>query len=235
MDHTVRTFDADLSELARKVVQMGRSVKQQIENATAAVRRHDAALAEQVAAADSGVDAQQREIEGLAVTIIARRQPVAVDLRELVGVMRMAGDLERIGDYAKNVAKRVAALNNNFRIDAVMPQLELMVQQVLHQLDSVLESYERRDVNKALEVWRRDQDIDALNSSLFRTLLTHMMEDPRSISSCTHLLFCAKHIERIGDHITNIAEAIYYIVEGHEVEEERPKADTISKDMVRSA
>ena len=160
---------------------------------------------------------------------------MAVELRELVGAMRMAGDLERIGDYAKNIAKRVAALNNNFRIDAVMPQFDLMVQQAIHQLDSVLESYERRDVNKALEVWRRDQDIDALNSSLFRTLLTHMMEDPRSISSCTHLLFCAKHIERIGDHITNIAEAIYYIVEGHEVEEERPKADTTSKDVVRSA
>jgi len=216
-------------------VQMGRLVKQQVENASAAMRRHDVALAEQVAAADSGVDARQREIEGLAVAIIARRQPVAVDLRELVGVMRMTSDPERIGDYAKNIARRVAALNNNFRIDAVMPQLELMVQQVIHQLDSVLESYERRDVNKALEVWRRDQDIDALNSSLFRTLLTHMMEDPRSISSCTHLLFCAKHFERIGDHITNIAEAIYYIVEGHEVEEERPKADTTSRDIVRSS
>jgi len=235
MDHTVKTFDVDLGELAGKVVQMGRLVKQQIENASAAMRRHDVALAEQVAAADSGVDALQREIEGLAVAIIARRQPVAVDLRELVGVMRMTSDLERIGDYAKNIARRVAALNNNFRIDAVMPQLELMVQQVIHQLDSVLESYERRDVNKALEVWRRDQDIDALNSSLFRTLLTHMMEDPRSISSCTHLLFCAKHFERIGDHITNIAEAIYYIVEGHEVEEERPKADTTSRDIVRSS
>ena len=139
--------------------------------------------------------------------------------------MRMTGDLERIGDYAKNIAKRVAALNNNFRIDGVMPQLELMVQQVINQLSSVLESYERRDVSKALEVWRKDQDIDALTDSLFRTLLTHMMEDPRSISSCTHLLFCARNIERMGDHITNIAEAIYYIVEGHEVEEQPPKAD----------
>ena len=234
MDHTIRTFDTDLGEVTRKVLEMGRLIKQQIEKATEAMHRHDVVLAEQVAAADSQVDAQQREIEGLAVTIIARRQPVAVDLRELVGAMRMTIDLERVGDYAKNIAKRVAALNNNFRIDAVMPQLELMVQQVIHQLDSALESYERRDVSKALEVWRKDQDIDALNSSLFRTLLTHMMEDPRSISSCTHLLFCAKNVERMGDHITNIAEAIYYIVEGHEVEEERPKADTTSSEMIRS-
>ena len=212
---------------------MGRLVKQQIEDATEAMRRHDIAFAEQVAAADRRLDAAQRKIEDLAVTTIARRQPVAVDLRELVGAMRMSVDLERIGDFAKNIAKRVAALSNNFHIDGVMPQLELMVQQVINQLSCVLESYERRDVSKALEVWRKDQDIDALNNSLFRTLLTHMMEDPRSISSCTHLLFCAKNIERMGDHITNIAEAIYYIVEGHEVEEERPKADTTSKDVVR--
>ena len=232
MDHTVKAFDVDLGELARKVVQMGCLVKQQIQDATAALRRHDVALAEQVAAADSGLDAQQHEIENVVVTMIARRQPVAVDLRELVGAMRMIADLERIGDYAKNIARRVAVLNNNFRIDAVMPQLELTVQQVIHQLSSVLESYERRDASKALEVWRKDQDIDALNSSLFRTLLTHMMEDPRSISCCTHLLFCARNIEQMGDHIRNIAEAIYYIAEGHEIEGERPKLDTVSKDIV---
>ena len=178
MDHTIRAFDVDLSELARKVVEMGRLVKQQIEDATEAMRRHDIAFAEQVAAADRRLDAAQRKIEDLAVTTIARRQPVAVDLRELVGAMRMSADLERIGDFAKNIAKRVAALSNNFHIDGVMPQLELMVQQVINQLSCVLESYERRDVSKALEVWRKDQDIDALNNSLFRTLLTHMMEDP---------------------------------------------------------
>jgi phosphate transport system protein len=225
MNHTIRVFDVDLGELARKIVEMGRLVKQQIEDATAAMLRHDVAFAEQVAVADSRLDALQREIEDLAVATIARRQPVAVDLREIVGAMRMSGDLERIGDYAKNIAKRVGALNNNFRIDGVMPQIELMVQQVINQLSSVLESYERRDASKALEVWRKDQDIDALTNSLFRTLLTHMMEDPRSISSCTHLLFCARNFERMGDHIASIAEAIYYLVEGHEIEEQRPKAD----------
>lgn len=233
MDHTTRAFDVDLHELGRKVVEMGRLVKQQIEDATRAMLRRDAASAERVIAADSRLDALQREIEGMAVTTIARRQPVAVDLRDLIGAIRMVNDLERIGDLAKNIAKRVAALTTDFRINGAMPQFELMAQQVVSQLTSVLHSYEHRDVSEALEVWRKDQDIDALNNSLFRTLLTHMMEDPRNISSCTHLLFCAKNIERIGDHITNIAEAIYYIVEGREIEEERPKADTTSKDILR--
>ena len=234
MDHTSRAFDVDLHGLERKVLEMGRLVKQQIEDATGALLRRDVAFAEQVAAADRQLDALQHEIEGLAVTTIARRQPVAVDLRELIGAMRMVNDLERIGDFAKNIAKRVAALIDDFRINGVMPQFELMTQQVVGQLTSVLESYERRDVGKALQVWRKDQDIDALNNSLFRTLLTHMMEHPRNISSGIHLLICAKNIERMGDHITNIAEAIYYLVEGHEIEEERPKADTTSKDVLRS-
>lgn len=226
MDHTTRAFDADLHELGRKVVEMGDLVRRQIEDATGAMLRHDVAFAERVAVADSRLDALQREIEGLAVTTIARRQPVAVDLRGLIGAIRMVNDLERIGDLAKNIAKRVAALTNEFRINGVMPQFELMARQVISQLTSVMESYERCDVSEALEVWRKDRDIDALNNSLFRTLLTHMMEDPRNISSCIHLLFCAKNIERMGDHITNIAEAIYYIMKGHEIEAERPKADT---------
>jgi len=229
MDHTTRAFDVDLQEIARKVVEMGRLAKQQIEGANCALLRRDIEFAERVAAADSPLDMLHREIEAFAVTTIARRQPVAVDLRELVGAMRIAIDLERVGDFAKNIAKRVAALTRDFRIDGVMPQLDVMSQQVVGQLISVLQSYETRDSSKALEVWRKDRDIDALNNSLFRSLLTHMMEDPRNISSCTHLLFCSKNIERIGDHITNIAEAVYFIVEGHELEEERPKADTTTE------
>ena len=229
MDHTTRAFDVDLQEIARKVVEMGCLAKQQIEGATCALLQRDIEFAERVAAADSRLDMLYREIEAFAVTTIARRQPVAVDLRELVGAMRMAIDLERVGDFAKNIAKRVAALTRDFRIDGVMPQLDVMSQQVVGQLISVLQSYETRDSSEALEVWRKDRDIDALNNSLFRSLLTHMMEDPRNISSCTHLLFCSKNIERIGDHITNIAEAVYFIVEGHELEEERPKADTTTE------
>ena len=229
MDHTTRAFDVDLQQIAHKVVEMARLTKQQIEDASSALLRRDIEFAERVAAADSQLDTLHREIEDLAVTTIARRQPVAVDLRELVGAMRIAIDLERIGDFAKNIAKRVAALTRDFRIDGVMPQLNVMSQQVVGQLISVLQSYETRDSSEALEVWRKDRDIDALNNSLFRSLLTHMMEDPRNISSCTHLLFCSKNIERIGDHITNIAEAVYFIVEGHELEEERPKADTTTE------
>ena len=229
MDHTTRAFDVDLQEIARKVVEMGCLAKRQIEGASCALLARDIEFAERVAAADSRLDMLHREIEAFAVTTIARRQPVAVDLRELVGAMRIAIDLERIGDFAKNIAKRVAALTRDFRIDGVMPQLDVMSQQVVGQLISVLQSYESRNSSKALEVWRKDRDIDALNNSLFRSLLTHMMEDPRNISSCTHLLFCSKNIERIGDHITNIAEAVYFIVEGHELEEERPKADTTTE------
>jgi len=188
MDHTTRAFDVDLQQIAHKVVEMARLTKQQIEDASSALLRRDIEFAERVAAADSQLDTLHREIEDLAVTTIARRQPVAVDLRELVGAMRMAIDLERVGDFAKNIAKRVAALTKDFRIDGVMPQLDVMSQQVVDQLVSVLQSYESRDASKALEVWRKDRDIDALNNSLFRSLLTHMMEDPRNISSCTHLL-----------------------------------------------
>jgi len=229
MDHTTRAFDVDLQEIARKVVEMGCLAKQQIEGASCALLARDIEFAERVAAADSRLDMLHREIEAFAVTTIARRQPVAVDLRELVGAMRIAIDLERVGDFAKNIAKRVAALTRDFRIDGVMPQLDVMSQQVVGQLISVLQSYETRDSSEALEVWRKDRDIDALNNSLFRSLLTHMIEDPRNISTCTHLLFCSKNIERIGDHITNIAEAVYFIVEGHELEEERPKADTTTE------
>ncbi len=233
MDHTTRAFDVDLREIERKVVEMGNLVKQQIEGAVEALLTRDVAFAERLVAADVRLDALQREVESMAVTTIARRQPVAIDLREIIGAIRMVNDLERIGDFAKNIAKRITALMNDFRIDGIMPQFGLMAQQVTDQLTSVLESYEQRDSGKALEVWRKDRDIDALNNSLFRALLTHMMEDPRNISSCTHLLFCAKNIERMGDHITNIAEAVYYIVEGREVEEERPKADTTSKDALQ--
>ena len=231
MDHTTRAFDADLQEIARKVMEMGRLAKQQIEDAASALLRRDTEFAERVAAADSRLNMLQREIESLAVTTIARRKPVAVDLRELVGAMRMAGDLERVGDFAKNIAKRVTALTKDFRIDGVIPQLDSMTRRVVDQLIAVLQSYERHDAGQALEVWRKDQDIDALNSSLFRTLLTHMMEDPRNISSCTHLLFCSRNIERMGDHITNVAEAVHYIVEGHEIEETRPKADAVGSEL----
>jgi phosphate transport system protein len=233
-EHTMRAFDAELQELARKIGEMGLLDKQQIADATEALLKRDTALAKRVIAGDDQVDALQREIEEKAVVVIARRQPMAVDLRELVGALRISNDLERIGDLAENVAKRVILSADEFRINDVMLQLQRMVQLVLEQLTRVLESYDRHDVAQALEVWRRDQEIDALNTSLFRELLTYMMENPRNITVGTHLLFCAKNIERMGDHATNIAETVYYIVHGRPLSEERPKADFTAKETLLS-
>ena len=232
IEHTTLAFDAELRELASKIKEMGRLDEKQITDAVEALAKRDIALAKRVIATDDRVDALQREIEEKAIIAIARRQPMAVDLREIVGALRISNDLERIGDLAENVAKRVVLLTEEFRINDVALQLQRMVQLVLDQLMRVLESYDRRDVAEALEVWRKDQEIDALNNSLFRELLTYMMENPRNITFCTHLLFCAKNIERMGDHATNIAEIVYYIVQGRPLLDERPKADLTSQQML---
>src|SRR2546430_6320727 len=226
-EHTAKAFDADLQELARKVAEMGGLAEKEIADAVDALAKRDTALAQRVMAADVTTDTLQREIEERAILTIARRQPMAVDLREIVGALRVSNDLERIGDLAKNIAKRVIALGNEFHPHKVMRGVEHMTDLVLNQLKDVLDAYARRDVSKALAVWRGDEEIDAVNNSLFRELLTYMMEDPRNITFCTHLLFCAKNIERIGDHATNIAETVYYIVQGVPLEGERPKGSAL--------
>jgi phosphate transport system protein len=228
IEHTTRAFDADLSALARKIGEMGRLDEKQIKDAAEALEKRDGALARLVIQADDQADALQREIEEKAVATIARRQPVAVDLREIVGALRISNDLERIGDLAENIAKRVLLLGDAFPPNTIVLQLDRMVELVLGQLGQVLNSYEHRDVAAALEVWRKDEEVDALHTSIFRELLTYMMENPRNIAFCTHALFCSKNIERMGDHTTNIAETIYYIVEGKPVSETRPKADMTS-------
>ena len=233
VDHTIRAFDTDLQQLAGKVAEMGRLDGEQIADAITSLLERDTALAEQVIATDDRVDDLQREIEEKAVATIARRQPMAIDLREIVGTLRISNDLERIGDLAENIAKRVLLLlPKEFRLNAVAVQLQHMANLVRDQLARVLRSYEQRDAVLALDVWRKDQEIDALNSSLFRELLTYMMEDPRNITFCSHMLFCAKNVERAGDHATNIAETVYYIVEGHQLTEKRPKADVTSRKPV---
>jgi phosphate transport system protein len=232
VEHTMRAFDSDLQELAKKILDMGQSDDEQIANAMDALSKRDAALARSVIAADDLIDAQQHAIEEEAVATIARRQPMAVDLREIVGALRISNDLERIGDLAENIAKRVLLLTGALRIEEVMLQLQRMAQLARAQLEQVLQSYQHLDVALALEVWRKDREIDALDNSLFRELLTYMMEDPRNITFCAHMLFCAKNIERMGDHTTNIAETVYYIVEGRAVPEERPKADLTSKERI---
>ena len=231
VEHTIHAFDVDLQELARKIAEMGGLAEKQIMGAIEALAKHDITLAKQIIVADDQVDAQQRDIEGRAVVAIARRQPMAVDLREIVGALRVSNDLERIGDLAENIAKRVILTDELPSNEAIL-QLDRMVKLVLVQLRRVLHSYAQRDLAEALDVWHRDMEVDAMNSSLFRELLTYMMENPRNITFCTHLLFCAKNIERMGDHVTNIAESVYYIVQGRPLSEERPKGDITSKRML---
>lgn len=225
-DHTHKAFDTDLQDLARMVAEMGGLTEKQIADSVDALSKRDSALAQRVSAADANINALQRDIEEKAVLTIARRQPMAVDLRELVGALRIANDLERVGDLAKNIAKRVIALNGEFPPPKLIRGVEHMTDLVLRQLKLVLDSYARRDVDKAMTVWRSDEEIDAVCTSVFRELLTYMMEDPRNITFCIHLMFCAKNVERMGDHATNIAESVYYIIEGRQLGDERPKGDT---------
>ena len=230
--HTARAFDIDLQDLARLVAEMGGLAEKQIGESVDALNSHDLALAQRVIALDDKIDMLQREIEEKAILTIARRQPMAVDLRDIVGSLRVSNDLERIGDLAKNIAKRVGALDDDIELTKVLRGVEHMADLVLSQIKDVLDAYTRRDVEKALAVWRGDEEVDAVNNSLFRELLTYMMEDPRNISLCIHLLFCAKNIERMGDHATNIAETVYYIVEGRPLADERPKGDTTASATV---
>jgi phosphate transport system protein len=223
--HTLKAFDVDLEELARMVAEMGGLAEKQIADAVVALAKRDVDLAQRVIALDPSIDALQRAIEERAILTIARRQPMAVDLRNIVGSLRVSNDLERIGDLAKNIAKRVLVLDGDLAFNQVIRGVEQMTKLVLGQLKQVLDAYAGHDVAKALEVWRRDEEIDAVNNSLFRELLTYMMEDPRNITFCTHLLFCTKNIERMGDHATNIAETVHYMVEGYPLADERPKGD----------
>ena len=224
--HTVKAFDHELQELSRMIAEMGGMAEKQVGEAVDALVRRDSPLAQRVAAADASIDTLQRELEEKAVLTIARRQPMAGDLREVVGTLRIAGDLERIGDLAKNIAKRVLALNTEFPPPKLIRGVERMTDLLLTQLNHVLNAYARRSDDEALAVWRADEEIDAMCTSVFRELLTYMMEDPRNISFCIHLLFCAKNIERMGDHATNIAETVHYIIEGRPIADQRPKGDT---------
>jgi phosphate transport system protein len=225
-EHTARVFDTDLIKLTQMVAQMGGLAQKQITDSIDALSRRDVVLARQVIAADTGVDALQQQIEEKAVATIALRQPMAIDLRALVAMLRIANDLERVGDLAKNIGKRVIAVSGDNSQRSLMRGLKHMAALVVAQLAAVLDSFVDRNPSKALHVWRADKEVDALYVSLFRELLTYSMEDPGTISMCIHHLFCAKNIERIGDHATNIAEAVHYMVEGHAIAGERPKGDT---------
>jgi phosphate transport system protein len=231
-DHIVHSFDKDLEDLRRAIAEMGGVAEKMLADATTALVRRDQALAQSVIAADPRLDTLQREIEEKAVLTIARRQPMASDLREVISAIRISGDIERIGDLAKNIAKRVLAISGQFQPQKIVLGVQNMSELVQEQLKDVLDAYSQQNVEEALDVWRRDGSIDALYTSLFRELLTYMMEDPRNISFCTHLLFAAKNVERIGDHTTNIAETIHYLVRGEVIATERPKDDRSSFETV---
>jgi phosphate transport system protein len=225
VDHTAKAFDTDLQEITRKVAEMGGLVEQQIADAVQALIGRDLEMGERVIAMDPQIDNLQREIEEKAILTIARRQPMAVDLREVVGAMRVCNDLERIGDHAKHLGKRVVALDGDFYPQKLIRGVEHMAELVSTLLKQVLDAYASRDLAAALAVWKGDEEVDSMCTSLFRELFTYMMEDPRNITFCMHLMFCAKDIERMGDHATNIAETVYYMIEGRQITDQRPKGD----------
>ena len=232
MEHTISAFDAELRSLAGRIAEMGGLAEHLVTDAMQALTRLDTQLANRVINQDIRLDELQRTVEEQAILMIARRQPMASDLREIVAAMRMSNDLERVGDLAKNIAKRVIAINGSMVQRKLLLGVEHLAEIALEQLKNVLDAYTGRDDAKASAVRARDEEIDALYTSLFRELLTYMMEDPRNISQCTHLLFCAKNLERIGDHATNVAETVHYVLTGQAFEAERPKADETSLERV---
>jgi len=223
--HIVRAFDEDLKYLSGRIAAMGGLAERMVEQSVAALVHHDAPMAQKVIADDRLLDEAQRDIDEKAIAVIARRQPLADDLREIIGAIRISADLERVGDLGKNNAKRVVAITASRQPVQLFRGLQALSDLALTQLKDVLDVYASRAVDTLGFVRDRDDQIDAMYTSLFRELLTYMMEDPRNITPCTHLLFCAKNIERIGDHATNIAETVYYIATAEQLPIDRPKGD----------
>lgn len=229
--HIVKQFDEELDELRATISQMGGLVEQQMANAISAIGRRDEVMARRCQEADVEIDAMEDKVEALTLRMLALRQPVALDLREILAALKIAHNLERMGDYAKNVAKRASALAQLPEVGPVNGIVRMG--RLTHGIiKDVLDAYAAPDVDKAVTAWTRDQEIDQMYNSLFRELLTYMMEDPRHITACAHLLFVAKNIERVGDHATNIAETVYFQVKGTRLEGLRPKGDRTSYAVV---
>jgi phosphate transport system protein len=231
-EHIVKSYEEELLSLDRRIAHMGGLVENIVGSGFDALERRDPRLAEQAIAADKAVDAMHLEIEQAIIGIIARRQPMADDLRHVMAALRIASELERIGDLGKNIAKRALTIAGETYPRPLVSGLRHMLDLAQRQLKDVLDAYATRDADAAMRVRNSDADIDATYNSVFRELLTYMMEDPRNISLCTHLLFGAKNIERIGDHTTNIAETIHYLVKGEQVAEDRPKSDRTSSTLI---
>jgi phosphate transport system protein len=232
-EHIVKSYDEELDRLKQIIVEMGGMAESQLAAAIEAVMKRDSDLAAQVIQGDDKVDQLERDLDNLAIRLLALRQPMARDLREVVAALKIASDLERICDYAANVAKRSIALAQSPPMQPVHA-LPRMAHLALLLIKDVIDAYVERDADKALDVWNRDEELDEMYSSLFREFLTYMMEDPRNIGVYTHLLFMAKNIERIGDHATNIAEDLYYLIYGRSLDQVRPKGDSSSLELVAS-
>ncbi|RMD61552.1 MAG: phosphate transport system regulatory protein PhoU [Alphaproteobacteria bacterium] len=232
--HIVRSFDEELRGLSEIIVRMGGMAEAQLAAAIDALVKRDADMAARVVQQDAAIDALEERLDHDAIRLLALRQPLADDLREVIAALKISSDLERIGDYAANVAKRAIAICQTPPIEPVraIPRMGRLVQAIIK---DTLDAYVARDADRAIDVWHRDEEVDEMYTALFRELLTYMMEDPRNITAGTHLLFIAKNIERIGDHATNIAETIHYLVTGRRLEGGRPKGDTSSFEVVRPA
>ncbi|MBO0733097.1 MAG: phosphate signaling complex protein PhoU [Methylocapsa sp.] len=221
--HIVSSYDAELEALGRKISEMGGLAEKMLSDAMDALVELDTRLAQLTVDNDPRLDLLQREIEEQAILTLARRQPMAVDLREIIATIRISGDLERVGDLAKNIARRAIKTYSELHLPRATVGLRSMHESAAILLKDVLDAYAQRDAERAKSVWANDAELDSLYDSVFRDLLTFMMEDPRNITFCTHLLFVSKNIERIGDHATNIAETVIYLVTGESLPVDRPK------------
>lgn len=226
--HLVRAYDQELQSLRQALAHMGGLVENQLAAALSALQGLDAAAARAVIAADDGVDLAEEKINEQVLRLLALRQPVAVDLRTVMGAMKNAAALERVGDYAVSIAKRVKVLEGHGQTIPALRSIITLGGLVLELLHEALDAAMAEDADHAEKVWLRDEEIDALYSSLFRELLTYMMEDPRHITPCTHLIFIAKNLERCGDQATKVAEVTWYTAHGSTLEGQRPKQDTSS-------
>ena len=228
MEHTVKSYGEELNHLTAEVTRMGGLAEAQVADAIECIARRDGPLAQQVVARDERLDILQAEIERKAFRLIALRQPMAVDLRHAVAALKISMSLERCGDMAKNIGKRALILTEADPMTALTRSIERMGRLVQGRLKDVLDAYTSSDLQRAIGVWGRDEEVDEHYNAIFRELLTYMMGDPRTINPCAHLLFVAKNLERIGDHATNIAEIIHFELTGEEIISQRPKLDTLS-------
>ncbi len=226
-EHIVSSFDRDLEGIQASIMRMGGLVEDAIAKSAQAFDARDPELARAVREGDAAIDALDHQISEEAARIIAQRQPIAQDLRLVLSVFRISTNLERIGDYAKNIAKRAEVIMDHPPVNGTGASLRRMARQVELMLKDVLDAYIQRDVDRATDVRERDLEVDQMYSALFREYLTFMMEDPRNITTCMHLHFMAKNIERMGDHATSIAEQVVYMVSGETPDEERPKHTTV--------